>query len=171
MAASGNNEPGDAEPANGSSGAAPSEPLVAQPIGVDSILGHSLAVEALEVPGITAETLHTPALQAPSVEAPRAKVDTIEVAECVVEPVRSAEVQAAHRPEISRWRRPLRKNERVGSVFGLPILLGRLRSLWWWWALTLVVSASDGAHEPGQAAQRVSQPTTVWAIVVRSASE
>lgn len=159
MAASGNNEPKDAEPVNGSSGAAQSEPLAAQPIGVGTILAQSLAVDAIEVPGIATESIHAPPLEAPSANAPRAEVDPMEVAECVVEPVCSTEIQAAHRPEVSRWRRPLRKNERVGSVFGLPILLGRLRSLWWWWAVMLVVSASDGWHEPRQAPYLVGQLT------------
>ena len=147
MAASGNHEPKDAEAVNGSSGAAPSAPLVVPPIGVGAIVGHEIAVGAIEVSGITAESIHTPAVQAPTVEAPRAEVDAIEVVECVVEPVRSTEIQAAHRPEISRWRRPLRKNERISNVFGLPILLGKLRSLWWWWALMLVVAGSDGSRE------------------------
>jgi hypothetical protein len=158
MAASGNHEPKDVEAVNESSGAAPSAPLVVQTIGVGAIVGQEITVGAIEVPGITAESIHILAVQAPSLEAPRAEVNAIEVAECVVEPVRSTEIQAAHRPEISRWRRPLRKNERTSNVFGLPILLGKLRSLWWW-AVILVVAASDGRREPRQTPHLVSQLT------------
>lgn len=135
--------------AAGLSAAAPPGLLVVPTIGVVAIAGQAISVGAIEVPGITSETIHAPAVQVPSVDAPRAEVDAIEVAECVVEPVRSTEIQAAHRPEISRWRRPLRKNERISSVFSLPILLGKLRSLWWWWAVMLIVSLSPA--RPGGA--------------------
>jgi hypothetical protein len=59
----------------------------------------------------------------------------------VAEPIRSTAIQAAPRPEVSRWRRPLQKNDRANSVFGIPALLGKLRSLWWWWALLLGICA------------------------------
>jgi hypothetical protein len=109
---------------------------------VDAIQGPSIDASATLVPSIEASAIHAPTIQssviqtlsieAPPIDAPAVEVDAIAVAECVVEPVLSADIEAAHRPEISRWRRPLRKNERANSVFGLPVLLGKLRGLWWW---------------------------------------
>ncbi len=128
--------------------------IQAQPIGTSSIQAPST-----QAPSISSQPIQTPAIEVPAMSAPVAEVDAIEVAECVVEPVRSTEIQAAHRPEISRWRRPLRKNERTSNVFSLPILLGKLRSLWWWWAVILVVAASDGRREPRQTPHLVSQLT------------
>lgn len=110
-----------------------------------AIHADAIAASSIQAPAIQAPPIRTSSLGNDTIEAPVAEVDAITVAECMAEPIRSTEIQAAPRPEISRWRRPVRKNERANSVFGIPVLLGKLRSLWWWWALLLGVCAFPGA--------------------------
>jgi MYXO-CTERM domain-containing protein len=121
------------------------ETIVAGSIEAGVIQAQAIGTSSIQAPSIQSQPIQTPSIEVPAIGAPVAEVDAIAVPECVVEPVRSTEIQAAPRPEISRWRRPLRRNERTNSVFGIPVLLGKLRSLWWWWALLLGVCAFPGA--------------------------